>query len=221
MQKRCIKCHVIKPLQDFPKDKRYPDGFTNSCKKCNNKRQLDWTHATGRKKPFKKKGYTILEDGSIQVPLTKGSFAIIDQEDIDLAECNWYVNSCGYAQRVIVQSSSKVIHFMHRIILERKTKRPLGKAELTDHINLNRLDNRRSNLRIATHAQNVNNRPVQSSSKSKYKGIYLIQGRWAARVRHNGKQFFLGLHDTPEQAALAYDKAASEHFGEFAHLNFP
>jgi len=90
-----------------------------------------------------------------------------------------------------------------------------------DHINRNGLDNRKANLRPATHTQNVwNRRKFKPYSRSKYKGVDDMK-RWRARIRVNGKRIYLGSFKTELDAAHAYDKAARKYHREFASLNFP
>ena len=104
--------------------------------------------------------------------------------------------------------------FLHRILLG-------FPAEESDHVNGDGLDNRRCNLRAATHSQNNCNKPAQSRNTSGYKGVSQRKdtGRWDARVTMQGRQVCLGSFDTPEKAAEAYDKAALELQGEFARPN--
>jgi hypothetical protein len=107
---------------------------------------------------------------------------------------------------------------MHRLILNP----PAG--FVTDHINGNRLDNRRINLRIATHRQNCQNQRPKGLH-SQYIGVTKIrQGkweRWMAQIRHDGIRIHLGYFTDEIEAARAYDQAALAHHGEFASLNFP
>jgi len=91
-----------------------------------------------------------------------------------------------------------------------------------DHINGDRRDNRRSNLRFVTKAQNQMNR-VAVSSASGFKGVARNKKGWAAsinkRVGGVKARYHLGTFKTPEEAASAYDRAAAELFGEFAKTN--
>lgn len=85
-----------------------------------------------------------------------------------------------------------------------------------DHINGDPLDNRRCNLRVCSQAQNTRNRRMKRLG---YKGVSNRKGRYYAGIRYNGKDHHLGVYDTPEKAALAYNKAAVALFGEYACLN--
>ena len=92
--------------------------------------------------------------------------------------------------------------------------------ERIDHINGDRQDNRLVNLRLASHAQNLQNQKTQVGRQ--FKGISrAYKTNWGARIKVGGKTLALGYHRTAEDAARAYDRAAVEHFGAFAHLNFP
>ena len=94
------------------------------------------------------------------------------------------------------------------------------KNMVIDHINGDKLDNRRSNLRICTKQQNVcNNDTHKDVRKGKYKGYSLSRGKYAARIKVKGKLIYLGGYDTEEAAALAYNAAAIKHFGEYAKIN--
>ena len=92
-----------------------------------------------------------------------------------------------------------------------------------DHINGDRADNRIVNLREADASENNYNSGRRAHNKSGYKGViwYRTRSTWRAEIRANGQRRNLGYFDTPEKAALAYDAAARQMHGEFAHLNFP
>lgn len=157
------------------------------------------------------------------VPLSKGQVAIVDAEDAGaLLEHRWCVRN-GYASRDAKCSDAgyrdrkgRAILYMHNIVL------PCGEGLKPDHINGNTLDNRKQNLRCATHSQNLGNRKlICSVNTSGYRGVYWGRGKWVASIGFQSKTKYLGRFDAPEDAALAYDKAAVELFGEFAKLNFP
>lgn len=93
-----------------------------------------------------------------------------------------------------------------------------------DHINHDRLDNRIVNLREATEAENKRNSLLRSDNTSGFKGVCENRKRinkWQASIKVNKKLIFLGNYPTPELAAIAYDRAAIRHHGEFACTNFP
>lgn len=165
---------------------------------------------------------------SIEIPLTKGQVALVDECDADLAEYKWHAqflpnySTPNYqAQRFTwAGKKQKRIVLMHRLILSRILERELGRYEFVDHINNNPLDNRRSNLRLATPSQNLGNRVRNKNNTSGYKGVTWNKQthRWKAAIQAQGKARHLGYFSTPEEAHEAYCKAAKELFGEFANF---
>lgn len=103
---------------------------------------------------------------------------------------------------------------LHRMILN------APKGTQVDHIDHDTLNNRRSNLRLATPAENSRNMR-KKTAKYEYKGIYFQYGHWAAAVRVNGETKRIGQLQSAEAAAREYDKLARFYHGEFACLNFP
>lgn len=106
---------------------------------------------------------------------------------------------------------------MHNAVAER-----LGFSR-PDHKNRNGFDNRRENLRPATHSQQLQNTRVRVNSRSGFRGVTWNTERncWSADITIEGKHIFLGRRKSPVEAALLYDAAAAEAFGDFASLNFP
>jgi len=105
--------------------------------------------------------------------------------------------------------------------MERMLNRKLARGERPDHINHDSLDNRRSNLRLASVLENNRNaRCVSSKKLSHFKGVTKNRSGWMARIRVNGKLNGLGTFHSEEEAAKAYDRAAREYFGSFCVLNF-
>jgi hypothetical protein len=95
---------------------------------------------------------------------------------------------------------------------------------LVDHRNNNTLDNRRANLRLATHSQNTQNRGKwRIKASSQFVGVSFDKENelWRAYIRYQEKRIHLGRFDSEIDAARAYDEAAKKYFGEFAHLNLP
>ena len=154
------------------------------------------------------------------IPLTKGKVAIVDDEDFEsLSPHLWYAvksRNTWYAKRDVYMNGRCRTLPIHRAILDI----PVGFE--VDHINGDGLDNRKVNLRVATHAQNMaNSRHTMSKNHSGYRGVYNKRGRWYAQITIRGHCFYLGIYQNPIDAAHAYDVAAFEHFGDFAILNFP
>lgn len=154
-----------------------------------------------------------------EIPLTQGKVAIVDDDDFEeLNKFKWYANANGFKGRVYAVRSSKKRIRMHRQIMGFPERMDI------DHINGNTLDNRKSNLRIATRSQNLMNSGVGARNTSGYKGVS-PSGRpsapFLAQVVVMQKAKNLGRFRSAEEAARAYDKAAKELFGEFARLNFP
>lgn len=140
---------------------------------------------------------------------------MVDDEDYEyLNQWKWYYRNTGYASRTI---NSNISIAMHRIIMN------TPKGMTTDHINGNRLDNRKSNLRIATYAQNQMNKKSLPNSSSKYKGVtfgkHLISKPWMAMIKISGKSKTIGYFKTEIEAALAYNEYAKKYFKQFAFLN--
>ena len=94
---------------------------------------------------------------------------------------------------------------------------------LVDHWDHDGLHNVRANLRVANKSANGANRRKSSNNTSGFKGVttHRQTGKWQAEIKVGGKHRYIGIFDTPEEAAKAYDDVAHEAFGEFALLNFP
>lgn len=156
-----------------------------------------------------------------EIPLTNGGTTIVDASLLpELTKKNWSKSPNGYACSIVglgSRGSHKKI-YLHRIV----NQTPDGAQ--TDHINGDRLDNRRENLRTATGSQNQRHSKKRNrlgKASSKFKGVYWSKTRehWVAQIRYGGKQRYLGGYDNERDAALAYNGAASLIFGDFALLN--
>mgnify|MGYP001248554429 CR=1 FL=1 len=146
------------------------------------------------------------------IQLTDKASVIVDDEDFEyLNHWKWQLAS-GAATRSKYPTGC---YIMHRVIM----KCPADKE--VDHINNNPLDNRKENLRICTHAENMANSSIQKNNTSGYKGVYWNANRkkWQAQISVKNKVVSLGRFENIEEAARAYDKAAKENYGIFAKLN--
>jgi transposase InsO family protein len=153
----------------------------------------------------------------VRLPLTRGMSTVIDFYDLALVNAAGTWSAMWNGALWYVKNSR--IGYLHRFL----TGAPAGM--LVDHHDLDGLNNRRWNLRVATRSQNGGNtikRRCEGGTSSRYKGVDLLQGRyWRAQVVKDRQRHHLGLFGSEEEAALAYDAAARELHGEFARLNFP
>lgn len=161
-----------------------------------------------------------------EIILSQGKVALVDDKDFDwLSQHKWYAHfnkGNWYAQRNIqLPTGGRTILKMHRAILALQ----FGQETKGDHKDGDGLNNRRYNLRPCTNAQNCfNARPKTVRNKrSRFKGVtYRPMGirRWRAYISFFGKPTTIGDFLNEEIAALAYNEAARNHFGQFARLNF-
>lgn len=151
------------------------------------------------------------------IPLTKRKMALVDDEDYEwLMQWKWHVIECEknfYARR---NHKGKTI-YMHRLIMGACA------GQQTDHKNCNGLNNQKQNLRFCSNAQNQYNQKSYIGHTSKFRGVcwHKVAKKWQASIRHHYHLIYLGLFGNEFEAAKAYDRAAVEKYGEYAHLNIP
>ena len=150
------------------------------------------------------------QDGYVECVTKKGEVIKVDAEDVEILKLhNWVVASkyaITYIKRYPLPMQNYIIN--------------PPKGYIVDHINRDRLDNRKCNLRIATTQQNGMNRTKCGSNyTSKYKGVSKDKKKWIAQITKDGKRTLIGRYETQEEAARAYNQSAIETFGDFAWLN--
>lgn len=157
-----------------------------------------------------------------EIALQCGLILLIDDCDWESASrLSWYgkrAKNTTYAERILTNDGVRSTILMHRWLMS------AAPGTEVDHRNGNGLDNRRLNLRIATHAQNQQNSSKQRRlCRSRFKGVCWSNaaGKWLAYIGIDRKQRHLGCFVSETEAAVAYDVAAIAAFGEFARLNFP
>jgi len=175
------------------------------------------------------------DDGIIEISLGDDMIAWIDEVDRPLTATPWKLKQAGkkdrptyYAYRQWRAGTARGEYYLHNEVWERMMGFALPKGFLVDHINGDKLDNRRSNLRLATRMDNEANKRKRRTQaggapSSPYKGVSKVKdGRkkcWRGTVTVEKRQIALGSFYTEREAAEAYNAAAKEKFGEFAHLN--
>lgn len=145
----------------------------------------------------------------------------VDDEDFHrLNNSKWHITSNGYAQRSEYVGTINGKIKVRTIKLHRELMAVPEGVDI-DHADGNKLNNQKSNLRIATRSQNMMNKIKRTGLTSKYKGVHWHKGaqKWNAKVFTKGVTTHLGYFNSEEAAALAYNEAASKIFGEFAVLN--
>ena len=153
-----------------------------------------------------------------KIELTKGKVALVDDDDFDeLSKHKWCVSKDGnnfYAIRSIKIDGKKRTVKMHRVIMQ------TPKGMDTDHIDHDGLDNRKENLRICTHTENLMNTGKYKNNVSGYKGVSWDNSRskWKSQIKFNKKIIILGRFTDKEEAYKAYCEAAKKYHGEFNNL---
>jgi hypothetical protein len=144
---------------------------------------------------------------------------LIDAEDQHLVMGrSWHRSSKGYVRRGRKADGTECR--LHRLIAGAED------GQMVDHINGDILDNRRCNLRICTNGQNQQNQRLRPENPNGFKGVHCRSDvvslrKYRAQIYVGDRKVNLGHFATAEEAAAAYDRAALEHFGEFARINFP
>lgn len=153
--------------------------------------------------------------------LNNGAECVVDDADCAfLMQWVWQIDSKGYAVRTVhlgkVDGNHRKTSIkMHRLL----TAAPSGYQ--VDHVNGDKLDNRKKNLRICTNSQNQMNGASYRGSSSKFRGVsYRKRDKlWVAQIQKDKKKHHIGQFECEKDAALAYNAKAKHLFGEFVRLN--
>ena len=151
------------------------------------------------------------------IELSKGKFAVVDDSDYEwLSQWSWAYERYAVRSTRKNEGPPRRRVYMHRMILQN--------TDQIDHIDGDKLNNSRVNLRPCTHSTNGQNsrpRKKRAAISSSYKGVNWHQksGKWRAVIAVNGECCHIGLFESETDAATAYNFAAEKYFGEFAKLN--
>ncbi len=150
------------------------------------------------------------------LPLSNGGHVQVDDEDYErLAQWKWRRNPMGYVQRDVRVKGKRIGIYLHKLVMGTEIN------GMVDHINRDKLDCRKSNLRPATRSQNCQNAAKRSRpTTSRYKGVSRSGNRWRVQLMASGHRYQCQCA-TEEEAARAWDELARAHHGAFAVLNFP
>jgi hypothetical protein len=148
----------------------------------------------------------------MEITTRNGSVVLIDDQDFPMLQ-GYSVVLCNGYPAVKIRGE---IQYLHRLVMGLSK----GDKRQVDHVDLNMLDCRKSNLRLCTHVQNLMNQRKRPNTKSGYRGVYhhAKSGLWQARIRVEGKEKSLGYYKSTKEAHEAYKAAALEHHGEFANF---
>lgn len=151
-----------------------------------------------------------------KIKLTKGKFAIVDPDDYErISQNKWYCSTHGYAVRTERTETGRKMYFMHREIMN------CPKNKEVDHVKHNKLDNRKSSLRICSRKENNRNLRKLKTNTSGYVGVSFVKriNKFRAYINLNDKQINLGYYTDSKDAAIAYNKAAKKYHKAFAKIN--
>ena len=158
----------------------------------------------------------------IQIPLTQGQFALIDDEDFDIvSKHKWHAKKYKhtyYAATNIKKEDKKTILRMHRLIIN------VPDGMEIDHLDHNGCNNQKYNIKVCTHWENMQNKKNQYDvlTTTKMKGVYFdnTTKKWKSTIWINGRSKSLKSSDRLEYAIRAYNRASMFYFGERAFLNY-
>jgi hypothetical protein len=150
----------------------------------------------------------------LKIIYASGHEVMIDDEDYEnLIEFVWYFHkSDGYVYKNIEKKRASKRISMHKFLMN-----PAEGMDI-DHVDRNKLNNQKSNLRIVEHKINARNRKIPCNNKTGFMGVWKQDNKYVAEIRKDNIKYYLGIYCTALEAALAYDKKAKEF--NFDHVNF-
>ena len=191
----CYKAQCDCGNISYPTKHNLLTGHTRSCGNCG------------------KNSYRLCDDGAtVELISTNGYKILIDAEDEEKVRgYKWHVTK-DQKGNLSVMSSNRV--YLHQLLLGF----PEGEV---DHINLNRLDNRKKNLRAVTHQQNQINQPLQKNNTSGVSGVsyYPPRKKYRARIKIGQHDIHLGYYHSFEEAVQARNVGMECMFGEYGRYN--
>jgi len=146
-----------------------------------------------------------------KIKITQGKYALVDDKDFEmLSRHNWHFHTTGYAR-----TSTPKKCYMHRMILRADS------SKQCDHINGNRLDNRRSNLRLCAERENHFNLRIRVDNQSGYRGVSFDKRRkkWLVQITVSGVHKHIGRFKDKMEAVRNYNLFAKDLYGDFSGLN--
>lgn len=151
------------------------------------------------------------------IVIVRGTPVQVDDDFTSLFEGRMWRIKAGYVIWKTSRRGVGVVHYLHRVIT--------GVADglFVDHINGDKLDNRRINLRIVTRDQNAKNvaGKARAVAANGFKGLKAMKnGKYEVRIRHDGRQLYLGTYASAVEAAYVYDMASIQYHGEYGRRNF-
>ena len=152
-----------------------------------------------------------------EIPLTRGYVALVDDDDYDwLSEHRW--SAVGSEAKGVYAATQVRVAGQRRTVLMHRLIAGATPGQLVDHVDGATLDNRKANMRLCTHSQNMQNSRRRDGG---YKGVTRHRGLWRAAICVDRRTIQSRVLTSAIAAARAYDRLALEHHCEFAKLNFP
>lgn len=158
----------------------------------------------------------------MKLPLKNKDFTVeIDDDDFRVVGgLNWYCIKAGRGHRYAGwyfkdRDGKESLLLMHRVLFSLQH----GDKMEVDHRDRNGLNNKRENIRLCEHKENMRNRKISKANKCGLKGVYASGNKWRAEIKFNGKKIHIGCFSTKEDAHDAYKKSASELHADFARFS--